>query len=368
MWESRIYLQALTTAMALHPPFASEPGMLPASSCHCAQSTIATRRDPELKAVTDTRSSQAAYFGGLIHLPLLLHAENRILQSSDARAVVEGLEKLLYSALEHMSSRQPQSPHHPAGGLVPVSGSGFCTDIQAELKLIWSLITSSRQIIVNQPGPAPRSCQKGEVIDQQRKRKRITMDDGLLMLTSLKRNRVPAAAMGNTSTHTHFKAAGQEFLGTVTFFPTNPLFSLMIIASVHQEEVRGGLYCETPRLCVSRLLPSDAPVFHLAREGRIADLQALISQGKASLRDRDANGMSLLHHSVGHPSLCRFLIDHGADVNEIAGKNNQAESLPLLAATTRATTSARDSPEFAATKESIEVLLQSGADPTISLK
>ena len=44
--------------------------------------------------------------------------------------------------------------------------------------------------------------------------------------------------------------------------------------------------------------------------------------------------------------MCRFLVDNGADVDEIAGRTDQAESLPLLAATTRATTAARGTAEF----------------------
>ena len=372
VWESRICLQALTSATVLPQPphYNTGPLQRPGSSCQCTERTASRRRDASNNAATGTRSHQET-LEGLIQLPLLLNAENLVIRSSEARAVADGLERLLCHALECVSNRPAQKPLRAPTDLVRVSQMySFLSSIESDLTLVKALITSSRQIIINQLGPRQQFPRMGgDIVEQQRKRKRITMDDGLLILTCLKRNRLPVTSIAETSAYTHFEAAGQEFLGTVTFFPANPLSSLMMIAHVHQREVRGGgTYCETPRLCINRLLPSDAPVFNFAREGRIADLQNLISQGKATLRDRDTNGMSLLHHSVGHPPMCRFLVENGADVNEIAGKNDGAESLPLLAATTRATTSRRGSAEFEAAKECIKILLGSGADPTISLK
>lgn len=353
MLESQQQLSVLTSAIVSYPLLTRDRGISPTQSCcFCNISLPENGQQKDPNALP--RRQRTSIMEGLIRLSEFLNTDNRILRSMEARAVMDGLERLLCAALDHISSRQYND------GL---------SSIELELKLIQSLITSSRQISINKLGQSEPSQVRGTIVHQQRKRKRISLHDGLLMLTSLKRSRLPVDAISETSTCAHFEAAGHEFLGTVTFFPANPLSSLMIIASVHQEELRGGhTYCKIPRLLVSNLLPSDAPIFGLAREGRVQDLQAMASQGRISLQVRDVNGMTLLHHAVGHPCMCQFLIDRGADVNEIAGKHDQAESLPLLAATIRATTSGRGSAEFQAAKDCIQILLRSGADPTISLK
>ena len=325
------------------------------------------------KTITHERQSDILQELVLLQIPHLICREEYLLQSMEARAVASLLEQMLSAAVDRLSARTVgiRRPSHPDSKdliLAPERRIGAGNAIELELRLISSLIASSRQISVNRCGRQKPCREQGIIVSQQRKREKISIDEGLLMLTSLRRSRLPMTTNAETSSYTHFRAAGQEFRGTVSFFPASPLSSLMIIASVHQEEVRGGTYCETPRLCVNRLLPSDARVFHLVREGKLEELQAMISRGEASLRDRDVQGMSLLHYATSHPRTCRFLVDNGADVNEIAGKSDYLESLPMLSAITQATASVRGSAEFEAAKECIQILLGAGADPTISLK
>jgi hypothetical protein len=134
------------------------------------------------------------------------------------------------------------------------------------------------------------------------------IQEGYLTITSVKRTRLLSP---ETHSCERFKVAGQEFLGTLCFFPTSPMSSFMVIASVYQSEVRGGTFSDIPRLSVSRLLPTCSTVFQLARDGQVEELQSLILQKKASLSDRDINGHSLLHVSLHlfHESACRTLAD-----------------------------------------------------------
>ncbi|KAK0652665.1 hypothetical protein B0T16DRAFT_490474 [Cercophora newfieldiana] len=377
IWESKHHLQNLVSEIRSAPaPSASSASGL-VSCCQHGRSLPAPEghQAADSKALTRERQSDILQDLVLLQVPHLIYREEYLLQSMEARAVATLLEQMISAAMDRLSTKRAVGIQHHSTDSAPRDTTkaskrqiSVCTDVELELRLMSRLITSSRQISVNHCGRRRPCRERGTIVSQQRKRKKITIDEGLLMLTSLKRSRLPMTTNSGTSSFTHFEAAGREFRGTVSFFPTNPLSSLMIIASVHQEEVRGGTYCETPRLCVNRLLPSDSRVFNLVREGRLEELQAMVSRGEASLRDRDVQGMSLLHYATSHPATCRFLIDSGADVNEIAGKSDQAESLPILSATTRATTSVRGSAEFEAAKECIQILLRSGADPTISLK
>ena len=55
-----------------------------------------------------------------------------------------------------------------------------------------------------------------------------------------------------------------------------------------------GLFSAIPDLMVYNVLPANSPVFDIVREGRLQEFQALLRDGKASLRDQDEYGASLL--------------------------------------------------------------------------
>ena len=96
-----------------------------------------------------------------------------------------------------------------------------------------------------------------------------------------------------------------------------------------------GVFSAIPHLLVYNVLPAGSPVFSIVRNGRLQEFQALLREGKASLRDQDEYGAPLLfvglpfhHHCkfANHiaqyankqPEMCRYLIRSGADVNHVA--------------------------------------------------
>ena len=62
-----------------------------------------------------------------------------------------------------------------------------------------------------------------------------------------------------------------------------------------------GIYSGIPYLSVHNVLPRTSPVFEIVRQGRLREFQALLREGKASLRDQDEDGASLLFVSVHLP-------------------------------------------------------------------
>lgn len=59
----------------------------------------------------------------------------------------------------------------------------------------------------------------------------------------------------------------------------------------------GARIALAPMVAVYRTVPSNSEVFLSIRKGRLDKLVGLISEGKASVRDRDEAGASLLHVS-----------------------------------------------------------------------
>lgn len=99
-----------------------------------------------------------------------------------------------------------------------------------------------------------------------------------------------------------------------------------------------GSYQAIPRLFVNNILPENSPVFRVVRNGELAKFQNMLIQGEASLRDQDEYGTPLLFlgpildstvkwesstdscakYATKQPDMCRFLLEHGADVDHFA--------------------------------------------------
>ncbi|RMJ04940.1 hypothetical protein CDV36_014390 [Fusarium kuroshium] len=69
---------------------------------------------------------------------------------------------------------------------------------------------------------------------------------------------------------------------------------------------------------VNRVLPVGSLVFELVEAGDLQGLKEMLQSGRASLRDHDEYGASLLFYSVYEPEMCKFLLDSGLDVDHVA--------------------------------------------------
>lgn len=115
--------------------------------------------------------------------------------------------------------------------------------------------------------------------------------------------------------------------------PNGPL--RMLVASVLEE--RGA---SISSLFVNNIRPANSPVFNAVCQGDLQGLKIMLAAGKASIRDHDEYGASLLQVSLmvvkcssflysysnrpqyafayGHPELCKFFLDAGADPDHCA--------------------------------------------------
>ncbi|KAH6984952.1 hypothetical protein BKA56DRAFT_655251 [Ilyonectria sp. MPI-CAGE-AT-0026] len=105
----------------------------------------------------------------------------------------------------------------------------------------------------------------------------------------------------------------EEVSYTVSLLPKTP--GRMLKFSSTQYHTHNGTFLGIPSLSFNRTVPSDSPIFNLVSRGRMADLQKLLMQGQASLRDHDEHGGSLLQLVI---DFAQFLVDHGADVDHLA--------------------------------------------------
>lgn len=81
---------------------------------------------------------------------------------------------------------------------------------------------------------------------------------------------------------------------TAYFVPKDSTKFPLISASAEIQSLLGFPISSISRLEINRVIPSDSKVFTLVSEGRLEELEEMLQQGKASLRDFDENGASLL--------------------------------------------------------------------------
>ncbi|KAF8866194.1 hypothetical protein BDZ45DRAFT_720337 [Acephala macrosclerotiorum] len=97
-----------------------------------------------------------------------------------------------------------------------------------------------------------------------------------------------------------------------------------------------GQFTLMPSISLYRTIPSNSEVFECVRTGRLDQFIQLLNNGKASLRDRDEVGASLLHYAseAGRREICVFLIDQGADIDDMASERHLQKSDKDFPATT----------------------------------
>jgi hypothetical protein len=88
-----------------------------------------------------------------------------------------------------------------------------------------------------------------------------------------------------------------EFMSTVTFMCSDVYPQIFIKALIQYQSRASGVLSATPCISVNRVVSNDSKIFHNIRNGDINSLRRLLQEGKASIRDRDEYGASLLHVS-----------------------------------------------------------------------
>ncbi|KAF2963472.1 hypothetical protein GQX73_g10101 [Xylaria multiplex] len=153
----------------------------------------------------------------------------------------------------------------------------------------------------------------------------------------------------------------------ISFLPKDRReFSMLVASTIRKWDFKNAVQ-SISSLAVNRVLPATAPVFEIVRNGRLQELQIMLRQGEASLRDHDEYGASLLFYSTEHPEMCRFLLANGLDVDLVA-KNTGA-----MKYTKGYTCQALDLRGFHGEEyvnvgkrtECKTLLLEAGADPTL---
>lgn len=126
------------------------------------------------------------------------------------------------------------------------------------------------------------------LVQTDRKRKELDIDCGVISVARTKRRRVLRSDDEPTGRHY------DEFTAVVSFLPKKRKSSKTFTFSVHQRAFTNGVFSSIPGLCINNILPADSRIFTVVKQGNMVELQQMLRGGKASMRDYDEDGASLL--------------------------------------------------------------------------
>ncbi|KAI0857819.1 ankyrin repeat-containing domain protein [Xylaria cubensis] len=171
------------------------------------------------------------------------------------------------------------------------------------------------KILVNQETSEPNGT-PSPAVRQERKYTRFLLGDlGTVSLVVTKCMRASTTEEGN-STEINYTCRTT----VLSFIPQDPRQFAMIVASATQKRTAKESITPISRLAVNRVLPLGSRVFTVVRNGRLQELQAMLREGKATLRDHDEYGASLLFYAAysRQVEMCKFLLENGADVDHVS--------------------------------------------------
>jgi hypothetical protein len=146
-------------------------------------------------------------------------------------------------------------------------------------------------------------------------------------------------------------AHGTAFLGKIQTF----LETTIITAQLNRIEFEDGFTSMSPIIIVGNILPLGSEIFSIVKHGSVNDLERFVASGRGTLWDRDERGTPLLHvstlilatrytlklanvdkHAIGdyvgtqNLAVCKFLIENGADVDEITNLRGVGHTYELF--------------------------------------
>ncbi|KAI1213181.1 ankyrin [Annulohypoxylon truncatum] len=272
----------------------------------------------------------------------------------ESKGIIEDLQTILQSAYQRgelIESRQTHAETKQDGKALFKSISrrferGFD---QYEIQI--------NQGVGNQTRPQYR------ITNQKHAYQKIRLDVGTLTLMFNHRTRSSGTIEPHQNTE---EKTYSDYSITSTFFPNDPQRFHMWVASTFQRETDLGAISSISRLSVNRVLPYGSRVFKVVEDGDLRELQRMLQNGKASLRDHDEYGASLLFYSMLQPQMCKFLVEKGLDVDHVSGLCDGHKPYTKCALQIHPSDFEINPDKLTKRQSCRRILLEAGADPTLA--
>jgi hypothetical protein len=129
-----------------------------------------------------------------------------------------------------------------------------------------------------------------------RRHRKYDIPQGTVTIGSTKRRLRGAAKEEDFDRHKQINLF--EFAAKVEFLPNSLVYPAKVATYFRQSIQHNGFRSIHPIISVHMIVPKDSEVFECVKEGDLHGLLQLLKDGKASLRDCDEKGRSLLNVSA----------------------------------------------------------------------
>ncbi|SLM39701.1 Ankyrin repeat-containing domain [Lasallia pustulata] len=235
--------------------------------------------------------------------------------SEDAQMMVISIDRILeaveqastVSQLNHTGRKRRRSSS-------PYEGAGVRQQKVRAIKRIRGLLNSSQSMSVNQPVSRSRSKLFKSRYTSQCDHTTLRTGEGNFVVFH-KKSQLPITDAPSEDDPEN--AVLESFSATVDYLPNGAFPKSKISVSFEQFISFRSATSLNPVLSFCAMISDDAEIFQLIYEDDVHGVQRMIEQGRASLRDCDSVGRSLLYHAYSEerPYVCHFLVTHGLDVN-----------------------------------------------------
>ncbi|KAK4209206.1 hypothetical protein QBC37DRAFT_55942 [Rhypophila decipiens] len=241
-------------------------------------------------------------------------------------------------------------------------------ELRRDLVVVQSVLLSSRSVSVNEPVTGEKAYEWGILWNRTHKRS-YDMSSGTLSIISSSRYSCKRHGGPTLLSNKPDESEVTQKDIRIRFHPTPGPTSTPIAAqaSIRQLYNNQGTWNSIPRFSVHNILPRTSRIFQIVSEGQLAELQRMLWSREAFLWDQDEDGRSLLFYGNEQPEMCRFLLEHGADVDHVAPVRDAVpEELERFVS---AITALRNDHEIGRERlepilECRKLLLQAGCDPS----
>ncbi len=171
------------------------------------------------------------------------------------------------------------------------------SDLRTSLTTVYAALLSTRQVVVNYVG---RQHTSGLYNQSNWKTSTCELGAGTLSVLSRTRSRKTQqlSQLGQLDSQILPQTEEEEVTTSISLVSGRSRARHAIKVYIRQTHDDNSTSFSIPCLFVYNVLPADSPVFRIVQQGQLSEFQALLQAGKASLRDQDECGASLLFVSV----------------------------------------------------------------------
>ncbi|KAK1830459.1 hypothetical protein QBC39DRAFT_354030 [Podospora conica] len=200
--------------------------------------------------------------------------------------------------------------------------------LRDNLRVVKGAILNSRQVSVNERSRKLLFDDREIVISRNTTYKTLSIRSGTISLHSTESHskivgnyRVPGLSKWDHDMSGEADAYGCTTDTRIGFTPriqgrtTKGQGFEVILRSSHGYH---GSYQAIPKLFANNIIPNNSLVFRVVENGDLGTFQRMLTNGEASIRDQNERGAPLLFYACRQPDMCRFLLEHGADVGCVA--------------------------------------------------